>query len=127
VCYSSHHSLLLHSPSTDYYSCKHGCTTAAAAARLLPQHKQAHGTTGEQCKKLTELKVVDAFPCCTTRQKVHARDVKFLSPIECSLDDILTRIRVMKEEVNAGIDRRKRNTQNLMQLVQGSVLPQVQR
>jgi Dock homology region 2 len=71
--------------------------------------------------------VVDAFPCCTTRQKVHARDVKFLSPIECSLDDILTRIRVMKEEVNAGIDRRKRNTQNLMQLVQGSVLPQVQR
>ncbi|KAG5192473.1 hypothetical protein JKP88DRAFT_173418, partial [Tribonema minus] len=57
---------------------------------------------------------------------VAHRAVRFLSPIECSIDDIQTRIRVMREEVAAGIDRRKRNnTQNLMQLVQGSVLPQV--
>lgn len=55
---------------------------------------------------------------------VCVRRVHLLSPIECSIDDIETRILVMREEVQAGIDRAS-DTRGLTMLVQGSVLPQV--
>ncbi|CAM9251564.1 unnamed protein product [Ascophyllum nodosum] len=83
-----------------------------------------HGSTAEQCKKLTELEVPLPFPCCTSRQIVYRRVVTLLSPIECSIDDIGGRIMTMREEVQAGIDRSS-DTRGLTRLVQGSVLPQV--
>lgn len=55
---------------------------------------------------------------------VCRRRVHLLSPIECSIDDIGTRILTMREEVQAGIDRAC-DTRGLTRLVQGSVLPQV--
>ncbi|CAN0367866.1 unnamed protein product, partial [Discosporangium mesarthrocarpum] len=85
---------------------------------------KAHGSTAEQCKKLTELEVPVPFPCCTSRQVVQRRKVIFLSPIECSLDDISQRIVTMKEEVQMTIDREGDN-RGLTRLVQGSVCPQV--
>ncbi|CAM9401011.1 unnamed protein product [Chrysoparadoxa australica] len=86
--------------------------------------KKAHGSTAEQCKKLTELEVPLPFPCCCSRQKVLHRRITLLSPIECSMDDISTRITVMSEECRTGIDRNA-DSRSLMRLVQGSVLPQV--
>lgn len=64
------------------------------------------------------------FPCCTSRQIVYRRVVTLLSPIECSIDDIGSRIVVMRDEVQAGIARES-DTRDLTRLVQGSVLPQV--
>ncbi|CAB1103144.1 unnamed protein product [Ectocarpus sp. CCAP 1310/34] len=55
---------------------------------------------------------------------VYRRVVTLLSPIECSIDDIGSRIVTMREEVQAGIDRAS-DTRCLTRLVQGSVLPQV--
>ncbi|CAN0216188.1 unnamed protein product, partial [Ectocarpus fasciculatus] len=55
---------------------------------------------------------------------VYRRVVTLLSPIECSIDDIGSRIMTMREEVQAGIDRAS-DTRGLTRLVQGSVLPQV--
>ncbi|CAN0055320.1 unnamed protein product [Pylaiella littoralis] len=85
---------------------------------------KVHGSTAEQCKKLTELEVPLPFPCCTSRQIVYRRVVTLLSPIECSIDDIGSRIVVMRDEVQAGIARES-DTRDLTRLVQGSVLPQV--
>ncbi|CBN79163.1 hypothetical protein Esi_0010_0057 [Ectocarpus siliculosus] len=55
---------------------------------------------------------------------VYRRVVTLLSPIECSIDDIGSRIVTMREEMQAGIDRAS-DTRGLTRLVQGSVLPQV--
>ncbi|CAN0293717.1 unnamed protein product, partial [Hapterophycus canaliculatus] len=55
---------------------------------------------------------------------VYRRVVTLLSPIECSIDDIGSRIMTMRDEVQAGIDRAS-DTKGLTRLVQGSVLPQV--
>ena len=80
---------------------------------------------------------------------VHRRVVTLLSPIECSIDDIGSRIMAMRDEVQAGITgfkntqkddtgiqiefdhgrdtKKERDTKGLTRLVQGSVLPQVSR
>lgn len=68
------------------------------------------------------------FPCCTSRQIVYRRVVTLLSPIECSIDDIGSRIVTMRDEVRDQVqagNERKSDARGLTRLVQGSVLPQV--
>lgn len=83
----------------------------------------AHGSTAEQFKRTTELEVENPFPCCTSRQVVKRRTVTVQSPIECALDDVRQRCRVIRELVLKPNERINKNA--MMQLLQGSVVPQV--
>lgn len=78
----------------------------------------------QQWKRTTTLEVDEPFPCCTPRQRVVRQTVKILTPIENAIDDISMRIETMSGELN----RQKKDgadTNNLMRIVQGSVMPQV--
>lgn len=83
----------------------------------------AHGSTAEQFKRTTVLEVEHAFPYCTSRQPVKRRSVTVQSPIECALDDVRQRCRVIRELMAKPNDKINKNT--MMQLLQGSVVPQV--
>ena len=81
-------------------------------------------TIDKQCKRTTILEVGEPFPCMTPRQLVVKRTTRDLSPIENAIDDINLRIDSMSFELNR--DKRDgADTNNLMRIVQGSVMPQV--
>ena len=78
----------------------------------------------QQWKRTTTLEVEEPFPCCLPRQRVVRQTIKILTPIENAIDDISMRIETMLSELN----RQKKDgadTNNLMRIVQGSVMPQV--
>ena len=73
-----------------------------------------------QWKRTTTLTVKEPFPGIFTRQLVVHSQSTDLSPIEVSLEDIAERTESMKNELELGTDN-----QNLMRLVQGTVMTQV--
>jgi hypothetical protein len=75
----------------------------------------------EQWIRLIVLTVKEPFPYILTRQQVISREIKIFSPIEVSTTDIEDRIESMETEINL----EKSDHNNLMRLVQGTVLPQV--
>jgi hypothetical protein len=77
-----------------------------------------------QWKRTTSLEVEDPFPCMSSRQLVLRRSIRELTPIENAIDDITLRLGTMLVELG----RNKKDgadTNNLMRIVQGSVMPQV--
>jgi hypothetical protein len=73
-----------------------------------------------QWKRTTTLTVKEPFPGIFTRQQVMSSTSAELSPIEVALEDVAERIEAMQTELELGTDN-----QNLMRLVQGTVMPQV--
>jgi hypothetical protein len=74
----------------------------------------------EQWKRTIILSVAEPFPFVYCRQPICNKFTRELCPIEVAIDDIEDRLVSMKQEMN-GIAV----LNNLMRLVQGSVLPQV--
>jgi hypothetical protein len=78
----------------------------------------------QQWKRTTTLEVEEPFPSLNPRQLVVRQTIKVLNPLENSIDDINIRLEAMlaelKREKKDGAD-----TNNLMRIVQGSVMPQV--
>lgn len=78
----------------------------------------------KQWKRTTILEVEESFPYMTCRQLVTSRSMRELNPVENAIDDILMRIDAMNYEL--GRDKKDgADTNNLMRIVQGSVMPQV--
>lgn len=84
---------------------------------------KAHGEISEQFKRTTFLYVEEPFPGSITRQQVIRRQVRVLTPIEVAIDDIDERVHSMAEMLLRPDKTTDKN--NLMRLVQGSVMPQV--
>jgi hypothetical protein len=78
----------------------------------------------EQWMRNTILTVKDPFPYVLTRQSVCSREVRTYSPIEVAVCDIEDRIESMESELDKVI-RNPSDCNNLMRIVQGTVLPQV--
>jgi hypothetical protein len=78
----------------------------------------------DQWTKYTVLTVRETFPYILTRQQVVFRDVTVLSPIEVSIHDIEERIDSMEKELEFNPKTQSDNN-NMMRIVQGTVLPQV--
>jgi len=106
-------------------SCKHDDTNPPPIPPPPPPPLQgsAHGSTSEQYKRTTELVVAHPFPHCTSRQVVIKRVVTVQSPIECALDDVRQRCGIMRDLLAKPNDKTNKNI--MMQLLQGSVVPQV--
>ena len=76
----------------------------------------------QQWKYRIIFSVAEPFPYVSIRQEVSSKTVQELSPIEVAIDDIHDRIQAMEEELaNSNLNE----TNNLMRLISGSVLPQV--
>ena len=68
--------------------------------------------------------VKEPFPYILTRQEVIRRDVCEYTPIETSINNIEDRMEKMEIELTGSGDRKPDNN-NIMMLIQGSVVPQV--
>eukprot|EP01038_Epipyxis_sp_PR26KG_P007484 gene7484-10199_t len=77
----------------------------------------------EQWMRVTTLHVSEPFPFILTRQEVIKREVTIYSPIEVATNDIEDRIEAMDKELEK--DTRPSDCNNLMRIIQGTVLPQV--
>ncbi len=77
-------------------------------------------TIDAQWKRNVVLSVKEPFPFMYCRQPIVHRRSTELCPIEVSIDDIQERIDSMRQELNGVVV-----LNNLMRLVQGSVMPQV--
>lgn len=78
----------------------------------------------QQWKRVTLFEVANPFPTLVYRQKIIRKTVLTLEPIEVALDDVKIRNESMRVELNR--DKRDgADTQNLMRIIQGSVMPQV--
>lgn len=87
---------------------------------------KAHAKTMDlQWKRTTILTVKHPFPYILTRQMVIKREVRDLSPIEVALDDIQERVISMIDELRKPPSKLQSDINNLMRLVQGTVVPQV--
>lgn len=78
----------------------------------------------EQWKRITLFEVQLPFPSAVYRQRIVKKTVRDLSPIEVAIDDIELRNEAMTKE----LIRDKRDgadSNNLMRIIQGSVMPQV--
>jgi hypothetical protein len=78
----------------------------------------------EQWMKTTILTVKEPFPYILTRQLVASREVYILCPIEVAIQDIEDRIESMEQEIDAAVSRPS-DANNLMRIIQGTVMPQV--
>lgn len=78
----------------------------------------------EQWMRTTTLTVKEPFPFVLTRQLVQSRKTQEFTPIEVSINDIRERVDDMMQELDKPIKNSADNN-NLMRLVQGTVLPQV--
>ena len=78
-----------------------------------------------QWKRTTVLTVPHPFPFLLTYQEVVKREVRDLTPIEVAIDDIMERIATMEEEIRKKPSTEQSYINNLMRLVQGTVVPQV--
>lgn len=74
----------------------------------------------EQWKRTITFSVSEPFPYICGRQKVCLQTSRELSPIEAAIDDIEDRISDFKQELSGALVQN-----NIMRLVQGSVMPQV--
>lgn len=79
----------------------------------------------EQWSKQTILQVKASFPYILTRQEVIGREVVIFSPIEVAINDIEERMEHMEQELLGAIHRKQAEINNLMRIVQGTVMPQV--
>ena len=85
-----------------------------------------HGSTVEQYKRTIYISVPEKFPCALSRQIVTGKCEKIKTPIECALEDVQSRCIMIKELLSKNLETiRSREKNFLMQLLQGSVLPQV--
>ena len=85
--------------------------------------KKAHAKTmDQQWKRSLLFTVMDYFPYISIRQTVFTKTSTDISPIEVAIDDINDRVGAMSEELE---NARAADTNNLMRLIQGTVLPQV--
>lgn len=78
----------------------------------------------EQWMRSTILTVKEPFPYIMTRQLVQSREIRTYSPIEVAIYDIEERIEAMESELEKVV-RNPSDCNNLMRIVQGTVLPQV--
>eukprot|EP00596_Hydrurales_sp_CCMP1899_P010055 CAMPEP_0119053880 /NCGR_PEP_ID=MMETSP1177-20130426/74706_1 /TAXON_ID=2985 /ORGANISM="Ochromonas sp, Strain CCMP1899" /LENGTH=571 /DNA_ID=CAMNT_0007033949 /DNA_START=2547 /DNA_END=4262 /DNA_ORIENTATION=- len=82
-----------------------------------------------QWKRTTILSVKEDFPGVFSRQQVVSCVKRELSPIEVSLEDIQERVEIMQKELDlenaSGVSLSGPDTSNLMRLIQGTVMPQV--
>lgn len=78
----------------------------------------------DQWMKYTTLTVKESFPYILTRQLVAKREVTILSPIEVAIYDIEERIESMEKELEF-TPKTQSDNNNMMRIVQGTVLPQV--
>ena len=78
----------------------------------------------DQWMRSTILTVKYPFPYILTRQLVLTREVIIYSPIEVAIYDIKERIEAMEEELEKVV-RNVSDCNNLMRIVQGTVMPQV--
>ncbi len=76
----------------------------------------------DQWKRVIIYDVKSPFPSMSIRQVIIRKSESELTPIEVSIDDIQVRIEALKEELS---NENLRETDNLMRLIQGTVLPQV--
>ena len=95
----------------------------------VPFTKDANGKAhakniDAQWMRITTLTVKEPFPFVLTRQVVQSRSVRELSPIEVAVHDIREKIEEMHKELEATA-RSSSDNNNLMRLIQGTVLPQV--
>jgi hypothetical protein len=74
----------------------------------------------EQWKRTIIYTVPEPFPFVCRRQVIVQKHSLELSPIEVAIDDINDRIISFKQELNGTLV-----LNNIMRLIQGSVLPQV--
>ena len=88
-------------------------------------------TIDQQWKRVINL-TTDPFPGPMTRQSVIGRRTRYCSPIECGIDNIDEQIVELQLEVEKdydvvfwGLDKFRQSMSNLMRLVQGTMLPQV--
>ena len=78
----------------------------------------------EQWKRITLFEVHQPFPSAVYRQRIQKKTVRDLSPVEVAIDDIEIRNEAMMKELLR--DKRDgADTNNLMRIIQGSVMPQV--
>jgi hypothetical protein len=85
--------------------------------------KKAHAKTmDQQWKRSIVFSTVQFFPHISIRQAVQSKAVQDMTPIEVTIDDIKDRVVAMTEEL---ANARVGDTNNLMRLIQGTVLPQV--
>lgn len=78
----------------------------------------------DQWMRSTILTVKEQFPYILTRQLVHTREIRIYSPIEVAIYDIEERIEAMESELEKVV-RNVSDCNNLMRIVQGTVMPQV--
>jgi hypothetical protein len=78
----------------------------------------------EQWMRSTILTVKEPFPYILTRQQVQSREIRIYSPIEVAIYDIDERIEAMESELEKVV-RNTSDCNNLMRIVQGTVMPQV--
>jgi hypothetical protein len=78
----------------------------------------------EQWMRSTILTVKEPFPYIMTRQLVQSREIRTYSPIEVAIYDIEERIEAMESELEKVV-RNLSDCNNLMRIVQGTVMPQV--
>lgn len=78
----------------------------------------------KQWKRVTLFEVGEPFPCALYRQIIVSKQERNLEPLEVAIDDISIRNEAMRAELNR--DKRDgADTQNLMRIIQGGVMPQV--
>lgn len=77
-----------------------------------------------QWMRSTILTVKEPFPYIMTRQLVLSREIRLYSPIEVAVYDIEERIEAMEAELEKVV-RSPSDCNNLMRIVQGTVMPQV--
>lgn len=78
----------------------------------------------EQWLRTTILHVKEPFPYILTRQLVSRREIRDYCPIEVAINDIEERIESMELELERA-SRNASDNNNLMRIVQGTVMPQV--
>ncbi len=78
----------------------------------------------EQWLRTTILTVREPFPYILTRQLVSRREIRDYCPIEVAINDIEERIEAMEGELER-VSKNASDNNNLMRIVQGTVLPQV--
>lgn len=79
-------------------------------------------TIDQQWKRSTILIVKEPFPYIMTRQLVFSRHIQTYCPIEVAINDIEEKIEDMEAELEK---QNHADTNNLMRIIQGCVLPQV--
>lgn len=78
----------------------------------------------EQWMRTTILTVKEPFPYILTRQLVYRREIRDFCPIEVSMNDIDERVEAMEAELEK-VGKNASDNNNLMRIVQGSIMPQV--